>query len=199
MSIASSPLQSQRQPDGRSDFRVAVIGSGFAGLGMAVQLKRAGIEDFVVLQRAADLGGTWRDNTYPGCQCDVPSTLYSFSFAPNDRWTHTYPLQQAIWDYLRDIARDNGIEPHIRYRQEVSAGNWDARERRWVIETTAGTVRARLVVFGVGGCSSWYLDAHGRNTTLWPSFTFRFRERTRKFDPGDYVLGSMLESVAAAA
>src|SRR6202140_2446768 len=92
-----------------ADVRVAIVGSGFAGLGMAVNLKRAGIEDFVVLERADDVGGTWRDNTYPGCQCDVPSTLYSFSFAPNPSWTHTYPLQPEIWDYLRGIANDYGV------------------------------------------------------------------------------------------
>ncbi len=153
MSIATAPVESDR-PQGRViDVRVAVIGSGFAGLGMAVSLKRAGIEDFVVLERADDLGGTWRDNTYPGCQCDVPSTLYSFSFAPNHKWSHTYPLQQEIWDYLRDVARDNGIEPHMRYGYEVTGANWDEEDRRWVIETTAGTVRAQLVVVGVGALS----------------------------------------------
>ncbi len=153
MSIATSPRSSDQGEGRRSDVRLAIVGSGFAGLGMAVNLKRAGIEDFVVLERADDLGGTWRDNTYPGCQCDVPSTLYSFSFAPNHKWTHTYPLQQEIWDYLRDVARENRIESHIRYGHEVTAANWDEDERRWVIETTAGTVRAQLVVVGVGALS----------------------------------------------
>lgn len=153
MSIATRPPGSEQAHGRAIDVRVAVVGSGFAGLGMAVSLKRAGIEDFVVLERADDLGGTWRDNTYPGCQCDVPSALYSFSFAPNPKWSHTYPLQQEIWDYLRDVARENGIEPHIRYGHEVTAADWDEDERRWVIETKAGTVRAQLVVVGVGALS----------------------------------------------
>ena len=100
----SQATSADRQPE-RNHFRVAIVGSGFAGLGMARALKREGIDDFVVFERAGDLGGIWRDNTYPGCQCDVPSTLYSFSFAPNPNWTHTYPLQNEILEYLRVVAR----------------------------------------------------------------------------------------------
>src|SRR5512132_52906 len=79
---------------------VAVIGTGFAGLGMAIRLRQMGVEDFVVLERADEVGGTWRDNTYPGCQCDVPSHLYSFSFAPNPEWSRTFSHQSEIWEYL---------------------------------------------------------------------------------------------------
>src|SRR5579884_3991615 len=75
-------------------FRVAILGTGFSGLGMAIRLKEQGEKDFVVLERAADVGGTWRDNTYPGCACDIPSVLYSFSFAPNPYWSHLYPPQR---------------------------------------------------------------------------------------------------------
>jgi cation diffusion facilitator CzcD-associated flavoprotein CzcO len=135
------------------DVRIAIVGTGFGGLGTAVALKRAGIEDFVVLERADDVGGTWRANTYPGCQCDVPSSLYSFSFAPNPNWTHTYPLQPEIWDYLRGIAHDYGITPHIRFGHDVTAGAWDDDTGRWVIETTGGQVRAQLAVLGVGALS----------------------------------------------
>ena len=91
--------------------RVAIVGSGFSGLGMAVRLKQAGIDDFVILERAADLGGTWRDNTYPGCQCDVESNLYSFSFAPNPAWSRTYSRQPEIWEYLRLCAEKFGLAP----------------------------------------------------------------------------------------
>ena len=84
---------------------MAIVGSGFAGLGMAIRLREAGIEDFVVLEKADDVGGTWRDNSYPGCACDVPSHLYSFSFAPNPEWTSTFSPQPEIWDYLRGCAR----------------------------------------------------------------------------------------------
>ena len=83
---------------------VVVIGAGFSGIGLAIKLREAGIEDFVLLERASDLGGTWRDNTYPGCGCDVPSRLYSFSFAPNPDWSHAFSGQQEIWDYLRGVA-----------------------------------------------------------------------------------------------
>ena len=96
--------------------RVAIIGAGFSGLGMAIRLKQEGIEDFVVIERASEVGGTWRDNTYPGCQCDIPSVLYSYSFAPNPNWTRTYPLQAEIRDYLRRCATDFGVMPFVRVR-----------------------------------------------------------------------------------
>jgi cation diffusion facilitator CzcD-associated flavoprotein CzcO len=89
--------------------RIAIVGGGFAGLGLAIRLKEAGIEDFVVLERADDVGGTWQANTYPGCQCDVPSHLYSFSFAPNPGWTRTYSRQPEIWAYLRGCVDRYGL------------------------------------------------------------------------------------------
>src|ERR687893_3283376 len=94
--------------------RVAIVGAGFSGLGMAIRLKQDGIDDFFILERADELGGTWRDNTYPGCQCDIPSHLYSFSFAPNPDWTRTFPLQPEIQDYLRGVADRFGIRPYVR-------------------------------------------------------------------------------------
>ena len=94
-----------------SHVRVAVVGAGFSGLCMAIRLRREGIEDFVVLERADEVGGTWRDNTYPGCQCDIPSALYSFSFAPNPDWSRFYPLQSEIRDYLQRCANDFGVMP----------------------------------------------------------------------------------------
>ena len=84
--------------------RVAIVGAGFSGLGMAIRLRETGIEDFVVLERGSDVGGTWRDNSYPGAACDVPSRLYSFSFAPNAEWSHSFSPQPEILDYLRDCA-----------------------------------------------------------------------------------------------
>src|SRR5829696_2496798 len=97
---------------------VAIIGTGFAGLGMAIRLKELGVEDFVVLERADDVGGTWRDNTYPGCQCDVPSHLYSFSFALNPKWSRTFSMQPEIWSYLRRVADDFDLRRNIRFGQE---------------------------------------------------------------------------------
>ena len=87
-----------------ADVDIAIIGSGFSGLGMAIRLKQEGIEDFTVLERGGDVGGTWHFNTYPGCACDVPSHLYSFSFAPNHGWSETYSRQPEIRDYLQRVA-----------------------------------------------------------------------------------------------
>jgi cation diffusion facilitator CzcD-associated flavoprotein CzcO len=129
---------------------VAIVGSGFAGLGMAIRLREAGIEDFVVLERADDVGGTWRDNSYPGCACDVPSHLYSFSFAPNPGWSHTYSSQPEIREYLRHVVDRFGIAPHIRLSCTVQGARWDEDAKRWEIQTSQGPVRARVLVSGTG-------------------------------------------------
>src|SRR5581483_11496493 len=107
------------------DVKVAIIGAGFAGLCTAIKLKDEKIEDFVVLERASDLGGTWRDNTYPGCACDVPSHLYSFSFAPNPNWSHIFARQAEIQRYLKDCAGRFRVIQKIRFEHEVQAVAWD--------------------------------------------------------------------------
>ncbi len=133
--------------------RIAIVGSGFAGLGAAVKLKQAGIDDFVVLERTSDVGGTWNVNTYPGCQCDIPSHLYSFSFAPNPGWTRTYSLQPEIWKYLRRVCSEQGIRPHIHFNHEVTAARWDESAQVWRIETNAGELTAELLIAGPGPLS----------------------------------------------
>src|SRR5213080_1593361 len=125
---------------------IAVIGSGFSGLAMAVELRRSGREDFVVLERARDVGGTWRDNSYPGCACDVPSHLYSFSFAPNPDWSSTFSPQQEIWDYLRRVAAEQDLLRHVRFGCEAEAASWDEAARVWRIRTSGGELRARALV-----------------------------------------------------
>src|ERR671932_1727613 len=105
-----------------SHARVAIVGAGFSGLCMAIRLRREGIDDFVVLERADDVGGTWRDNTYPGCQCDIPSHLYSFSFALNPDWSRTYSKQAEIQAYLRDCAERYDVMRHIRFGTDVQGG-----------------------------------------------------------------------------
>jgi cation diffusion facilitator CzcD-associated flavoprotein CzcO len=130
--------------------RIAIVGSGFAGLGAAVRLKQAGIEDFVVLERTGDVGGTWNVNTYPGCQCDIPSHLYSFSFAPNPSWSRTYSCQPEIWEYLRRVCSEQGIDPHIRFHHEVAAARWVQDEQVWRIETNAGELTAEMLIAGPG-------------------------------------------------
>lgn len=130
---------------------VAIIGAGFSGLGMAIQLKKAGEHDFVVLEEAEDVGGTWRENTYPGCACDIPSYLYSYSFEPNPRWTRQYPRQQEIWDYLRHCTAKYGITPHVRYGTRMVGAEFDDAARHWRVHTAGGgLVLARVVVGAMG-------------------------------------------------
>lgn len=133
--------------------RIAILGSGFSGLGMAIRLKEEGIEDFVVLEREDDVGGTWKVNTYPGCACDVPSHLYSYSFALNPEWTDTYSKQPEIWNYLRACSERYGIGPHLRLGHEVTGAEWDEGARRWRIETTRGPFSAEVFVLGMGPLS----------------------------------------------
>ena len=136
-----------------SPYRVVVVGAGFAGIGMAVALKQAGIKDFVVLDRGDDLGGIWRDNTYPGLCCDVPSALYSFSFWPW-RWSRRFPPRQEILDYLRALVDDRGLGPHLRLRSGVAAAEFDERRAWWnLILEDGGTLQATAVVSAVGQLS----------------------------------------------
>lgn len=140
--------------------RVAVIGSGFGGLGAAVRLRREGITDFLVLERAGSVGGTWRDNSYPGCACDVPSHLYSFSFAPNPDWPRTFSGQEHIRAYLEHVADTFGLRPHLRFNHEVTVMRWDGDELHWVIEAANGvTVTADVVVSATGPLSDPKLPA----------------------------------------
>ncbi|MGZ3714315.1 MAG: flavin-containing monooxygenase [Ktedonobacterales bacterium] len=138
---------------GETHTGVAILGTGFSGLGMAIRLKQQGYDDFVVLERADDVGGTWRDNTYPGCACDVPSHLYSFSFAPNPLWSRAYSPQSEIWKYLRRCAERFGILPHIRWNSELLDAIWDERDLCWHILTTQGRIAADMLIFGNGPLS----------------------------------------------
>ncbi len=130
---------------------IVIIGSGFAGLCMAIRLKQAGYHDFVILEKKDDLGGTWRDNTYPGCACDVPSHLYSFSFELNPGWSRMFAPQEEIWEYLRRCVRRYGISAHIRFGCRVERMEWDDASGRWHITTAAGEAyTARAIVSGIG-------------------------------------------------
>src|SRR4051794_1740819 len=103
---------------------------------MAAALRRRGVDRFVVLERASDGGGTWRDNTFPGLSCDIPARLYSLSFAPNADWRRTFAPRHEIHEYLRRCATREGLWPHIRLQSEVTAADWDANRRVWSIETS---------------------------------------------------------------
>ena len=132
------------------EVEVAIVGAGFGGLGAAIQLQRAGIDDVVLLERSDEVGGTWSANTYPGCQCDVPSNLYSFSFARKADWTHSYPEQPQILEYLRDVARRFKLTPKIRLGTELTEAAWDDDVQRWQIETTGGELTARFLIGATG-------------------------------------------------
>jgi cation diffusion facilitator CzcD-associated flavoprotein CzcO len=118
---------------------------------MAITLQRSGRQDFVILEKDSDLGGTWRDNSYPGCVCDVPSYLYSFSFEPNPRWTRMFSPQQEIWDYLRHCVDKYGLAAHLRYGAQVTGARFDETSATWEVEVNGGElITARALVAGVG-------------------------------------------------
>ena len=129
---------------------VLIVGSGFAGLGAAIRLDRAGHPDFLVIERGSGVGGTWRDNTYPGAACDIPSHLYSFSFAPNSDWSRSYSRQPEILDYLRRTAARSGTLDRHRFDTELLSARWEADGRRWIVETSTGTFTATVLVTAFG-------------------------------------------------
>jgi cation diffusion facilitator CzcD-associated flavoprotein CzcO len=149
-----------------------VVGSGLAGIAMAIKLRQAGIERFTVLEAGRELGGTWRDNTYPGCACDVPSYLYSYSFEPNPGWTRMFAPQDEIWDYTRHCAAKYGVMSRIRYESRVTSARFDEDARTWIVDTAGGdTYRARVLVTGVGALHvPRYPDIPGRASFLGTSF-----------------------------
>src|SRR4051812_31814069 len=132
---------------------VVIVGSGFSGLAMAAELKRAGRDDFVILERANDVAGTWRDNTYPGCACDVPSHLYSFGFAPNPDWSSTFSPQPEIYAYIRRVAEDQGLIPHVRFGIEVEEAAWDDDAQAWRLTTSGGELTATAIASAAGPLS----------------------------------------------
>jgi cation diffusion facilitator CzcD-associated flavoprotein CzcO len=136
-----------------NDVSVAIVGSGFGGLGAAIRLKQEGVEDFRIFERAGEVGGTWRDNSYPGCACDVQSHLYSFSFAPNPDWTRKFSPQPEIWDYLKRCARDFNVLPHIHFNEEVREAEWDEDAQRWRVETSKGVYAASALILASGALS----------------------------------------------
>jgi cation diffusion facilitator CzcD-associated flavoprotein CzcO len=139
------------RPAATIEVDTVVVGAGFAGIGMGMRLARAGHHSFVVLERARDVGGTWRDNVYPGVACDIPSHLYSFSFAPKSDWSHFYAAGAEIHDYLRRCAAE--IAPRLRLGTDVLETRWLGDERRWLVRTTRGDYSCRSVVMAAGRLS----------------------------------------------
>lgn len=137
-----------------SDSHIAIVGTGFAGLGMGIRLKRAGIDDFTIFEKAGGVGGTWRDNTYPGAACDVQSHLYSFSFEPNPDWSSMFGKQAEILAYLERCTDKYGLREHIELDTAVEAAEFDERSGQWTLRLSNGrTHRAHVVVSGTGGLS----------------------------------------------
>ncbi|WP_375487943.1 flavin-containing monooxygenase [uncultured Jatrophihabitans sp.] len=134
----------------RRHLGVLVIGSGFAGLGAAIRLRQDGREDFLVIERGSEVGGTWRDNTYPGAACDVPSHLYSFSFELNPAWSRSFSPQPEIQDYLRSVAAKYDLADKHLFDTEVTLARWDGAQRRWLVDTTNGAFSADVLVGAVG-------------------------------------------------
>ncbi|MGW4328217.1 flavin-containing monooxygenase [Nocardia sp. NPDC004573] len=131
---------------------VAVIGGGFAGIGTAIRLKQRGIHDFAIFERGTAIGGTWRDNTYPGAACDIPSRLYSYSFAPNPNWSRTYSGSNEILGYIEAMAAEFRLGPHIRFGHNISGIAFDEQAGVWEIsvEGHAEPIHARAVVLASG-------------------------------------------------
>jgi cation diffusion facilitator CzcD-associated flavoprotein CzcO len=117
---------------------VGIIGTGFAGLGIAIELRRAGLNDFTLLEKARELGGVWRENTYPGAGCDIPSPLYSFSYEPHTTWPRRFSLQSDIREYMTNTAKKYGIDAHIRFGTEVTSAEFDPAANRWQVSTATG-------------------------------------------------------------
>lgn len=133
--------------------RVVIVGAGFSGIGLAIRLLQRGTRDFVILERGGDVGGTWRDNAYPGAACDVPSNLYSFSFAPNPNWSRSFSPQAEIQEYLRGCASSFGVLPHVRLHHEVTDAVWEDERQCWWVDTTNGPFRGDVLVSARGPLS----------------------------------------------
>ncbi len=136
--------------------RALIIGSGFSGLGMAIALQRQGV-DFTILEKDDDLGGTWRDNTYPGCACDIPAHMYSFSFEPKPDWHYMWSFQPEILDYLNGVADKYGLRRHIRFGVRVDRAHWDDNECRWHVFDDAG--REYVAQFLISGAGALHIPS----------------------------------------
>ncbi|MFO1408356.1 MAG: NAD(P)/FAD-dependent oxidoreductase [Steroidobacteraceae bacterium] len=175
--------------------RIAIIGGGHSGLCMGMLLKRAGIDDFVILEKAATLGGTWRENTYPGASCDAPSFLYSFSFAQKTDWSRRFAWQPELLAYAAECAVRHGLLAHFRFNAEVRETRWDDTAGRWRVELTDGAcVDAQFVVTGVGQLHRPSIpDLPGRDDFAGPQF------HSARWDHGIDLTGRRIAVIGNAA
>ncbi|MGA9635352.1 MAG: NAD(P)/FAD-dependent oxidoreductase, partial [Solirubrobacterales bacterium] len=175
--------------------RVAIIGAGFGGIGLAITLKRAGIDSLTILEKAEGVGGVWRDNTYPGAACDVPSHLYSFSFEPNPDWSRRYSPQPEILEYLGRCVEKYGLRPSLRLGTEVSRAEFDEGAGIWRIELTGGEmVEADVLVSACGQLSRPALTRiEGAELFAGPSF------HTARWDHGVEIDGKRVAVIGTGA
>jgi Predicted flavoprotein involved in K+ transport len=136
---------------------VLIVGSGFGGLGLGAKLKQNNHPSFVIIERANDVGGAWRDNTYPGVECDVPSHLYSFSWKMNPNWSKTFAPGDEILNYMRDCAKDENLLENIDFNTEMLTSTWNSKDKLWHIETTQGLYIARYLVTAAGHLADEHL------------------------------------------
>ncbi len=127
-----------------------VVGAGISGIAAAYKMNEAGYDDFIVLERASRVGGAWRENTYPGCGCDVPSALYSFSFAPSSKWSHLFARQPEILDYLEGVATEYNLNEKIKFNSGLEKARWDEEKKQWILDTATGQYLAKTVIFSTG-------------------------------------------------
>ena len=145
---------------------VAVLGAGLGGLAAGIKLKEAGFDDITILEKAEKVGGTWRDNSYPGCCCDVPVGLYQYSFAPSIKWSHIFPRYNQVQQYAEDLVDNFGLGPHLRFGDETKTAVWDDVKSVWKLTTAAGkTFEANALVAALGQLNRPKLpDITGRET-----------------------------------
>ncbi|WP_205783845.1 NAD(P)/FAD-dependent oxidoreductase [Microbacterium sp. 10M-3C3] len=173
---------------------VAIVGAGFAGIGMAIALRRAGRDDFVLLERAASVGGTWRDNTYPGVACDVPSHLYGFATHPNPRWSATFAPGAEIHRYLVDVVAREGLDPHLMLRTPLQHAQWDADDAVWHVDTGGERVVADSLVLACGRLTEPYVpEIPGLESFPGPIF------HTARWDPSVVTAGMRVAVVGTGA
>ena len=127
-----------------------IVGAGISGIAAAIKLQKEGYHNFKIIEKASRVGGTWRENTYPGCGCDVPSSLYSYSFAPSTEWSHLFARQPEILNYLETVSNEFGITPLIEFDCALDNAKWDESRHLWVLDTTTGQYLSRTVIFATG-------------------------------------------------
>ncbi len=157
--MATDTAQDSTAETSGTHHRVVIVGAGFGGIALAIRLQNEGVDDIVILEREEDLGGTWYVNTYPGCQCDVPSLLYSLECAPNAEWTRTFAPQPEIEEYLRGVADRFDLKRLIRLGTEMTGAEWDPESNRWIIETSAEPLSSDILIVAAGFLSEPSLPA----------------------------------------